>query len=307
MSKLNSVVALATLIGKSPEQVQVAEEKGELENVIAEFNNNSKVFSLTEISDLKQNTEKLFIDNLIKGNDIPQDLYNKVKGTVLEQTERRIKRNYEFDGEYNNFDELLDNIITTSAKQPNESKKEDIEKIKELETRLTDYAKTAQLNQDLKTQILNHEQILLQKTSEIENKYQTRILNEKLNEKIKQIPFADSDNEATRKALINGFEYNLRNSIDFKFSDEGKIVAYDKETQSLITDKVGGALDLSKVIENQVKASGLALKAVKQGDDIQSTTYSNGFKTREDVQKYIADKNIVGLQEQAELYAKLPV
>ena len=307
MSKLNSIVALAKIVGKTPEEVQIAEENGTLESVIIDFNAANKVFSLIDVQELKSNTEKAYVENLLTGNDIPSDIYNKVKGTILQKKERELKREFNFDGSHENFDDLINELIKSNSKQPNESKQSDLERIKELETQSVEYAKIAQQNLDFKNQILANDENLLTKTNEIHGHYQTRILNDKLGLELSKIPFADHDDPNILKLVKKGFEKDLKENVNFKFNDEGKIIAYKNSDNSLITDKVGNPLGLTNVIESELKIQKISMKKVKQGDNISSTSFQGGLKTTQDVNNHIKENNISSLSEQMKLHESISV
>lgn len=298
-TKLNSIVALANILGETPENIQIAEEKGELTGLIDKFNNGHKIFSLTELNEYGKNHQNNYIKTLLEGENIPSDLYNKIKGTALEQLERKIKRNYEFQEDYEGTEDLLEKLIASQSKQPNESKTEDLAKIKELEDRLNTFGEVMQKNEQFRNQILKHDEILNNKTSEITQKYQHKILSDKLNGLISKIPFNHGDNEFTLSLLKEGFQKSLNNNIEFGFDESDKIFAKSKETGALITDKVGSPLTLDKVIEKLVTDLKVPLREIKQGDNITSTPYNqNQAKSLEDVRKRIEEKPGMSIQEQ---------
>jgi len=307
--KLNSTVALAKILGQTPESVQLAEESETLTEMVNKFNDSNKVFSLSELSDYTKNTQTNQIKSIIEHDNIPSELYNKVKGTVMEQAERNFKREHDYTGDYDDFTGLINNIISDKSKQPNESKKEDLIKISDLESRLNDVGKTMQLNEQFRTQILQHEETLNQKTGEITQKYQSQILKDRMDRIIEKVPFADGDNDFTRELLKDGFINKLKKSTEFKFNETDDIVSYNRETGSLITNKVDGFQPFEKVIEQSVIDFNVPIKQIKEGDNITSTSYqqNGGINNIQDAQKYIEDNQIFGHQAQSEVFAKIPV
>ena len=296
-NKLNSTVALAGILGIEPQAVQIAEEKGELENIITKFKTDNQVFTLMELEDFKRNSEKSFIQKITSGdNQIPNELYNYIKGAVLEKIERKLKREYDFSGNYENFNDLVEGIISESSKQPAESKKEDLEKIAELENTVNEYMKTAQQAEKYRNQILQFEDEKNKTVNEITGKYQNRILSDKLSRLINQIPFDDSDNEFTANLLKDGFRNKLSESVEWKFDENDNIIAVNKTTGGLLTDKVGNPLDIDKVVKQYVTEFKVPLKQPKQGDNIKSNTYgTTTIKTIDDALKVAEQKGITGL------------
>jgi hypothetical protein len=303
---LSASVALAKIIGSTPEQVQEAEKSGTLDQVVQSFENEKQVFTVSELGTYANNVKQKYIKQLLDSNDndIPGDLYKKVKGTVMEQFERKIKRSYDFDGDYENAEDLVNKVIFDKSKKPADSKPEDLQKIKELTEKLNDFGDVMQKNQKFVQTIEQFEQSKQEELNSVRNKYQSMILDNRLSGVLDKIPFRD-ESEDMKEAMKNAFITKLNNTVEFKFDENDNLVPINIETKEVMQDNKLEPLSMESVISGLVEKNDFMLKQVKQGDNIVSTNGKRQvIKSQADAAKYITDNNITDLNAQSEVYGK---
>lgn len=119
------VAKLATLLNQKPEQVEKALNEGKLGEVIDSFVKDHTIMTNDEFEGLKTNlkTELIpevknqVIDEISGGSSIPKPIYDKVKGNVLEMTEKALSKKYDVN-EFNGIDDLVSKIVESHAKDP---------------------------------------------------------------------------------------------------------------------------------------------------------------------------------------------
>ncbi len=111
--KKEDVVAIAGLLKITAEEVTKAIEDGGVSDLVAKYNDGNKIFSNNDFSVFQENLKRQAMLDLDKTK-LPKDLYDYVKGSVLEKAEKGLAKKFgiaEFDG----LDGLVDKIIETKS------------------------------------------------------------------------------------------------------------------------------------------------------------------------------------------------
>lgn len=119
--KENDVVALAGLLGKSAEDVGAAIENGGVSEFIESYTGGHTIMASDDFDTFKTNLANQTISDLAKAERIPKPIYDRVKGTVLELTEKQVAEKHGV-SDYSGFDDLLNKVIT-KAENPTEDVK----------------------------------------------------------------------------------------------------------------------------------------------------------------------------------------
>jgi len=122
--KENDVAALASLLNKKPEDVSAALEGDGISGFIDEFKSGHEIFTSDELTGLKTNLQASFEAELSTRKDLPKPVYDRVKGAVLEMTEKELAGKFGIDS-YNGVSDLVNKIVESKAKNP-----EDVTKLK---------------------------------------------------------------------------------------------------------------------------------------------------------------------------------
>ncbi len=138
--KQEDVTALAALLNRTAEEVKAAEEGG-LSKLIDEFLPTVKVMPVQDFETLTENLKRQAITELDKTK-LPRDIFEYVKGSVLEQKEKALAKQYGVT-DYQNFDNLVEEIIKTKMKTPPDV---DTQKLKDRILELEDQHKTELAN-----------------------------------------------------------------------------------------------------------------------------------------------------------------
>ena len=306
--KLNSYTALGKIWKIEPKLIKEAEENGTLDELQGKFSNDNSVLSLAEKTEFARNLKDNYLKELETTPNLPQNLYDKIKGGVLEKQERVLKNAYDYDGKYANFNELLDGIITAKSKQPNESKSADVEMIKDLRKQISTTGDVAQQNLTLRNTVTGFEDAKKVEIDSLISKYETDKRNNLIERNIKKIPFEYYDDKNMKVLAESGFKSAFNDKVEIKFNDELIPIYYDKTTGIRIDNGVGTAMKTADVFAKIVKEGNVTLKKVTGGADIQSSKGGvNVIRTMDDARKYIEDNKITDMDKQFEIFDKIPV
>jgi len=115
--KENDVAALASLLNKKPEDVSAALEGDGISGLIDEFKTGHEIFTSTELDSLKTNLQNSFDAELVNRKELPKPVYDRIKGGVLEMTEKELAGKFGIDS-YNGVTDLVNKIVESKAKSP---------------------------------------------------------------------------------------------------------------------------------------------------------------------------------------------
>ena len=134
--KQEDVTALAALLNLTAEDVKAAEEGG-LSELINQFLPTVKIMPVKDFDTFTENLKRQAITELDKTK-LPREVFEYVKGSVLEQKEKSLAKQYGVT-DYQNFDNLVEEIIKTKMKTPPDV---DTQKLKDRIVELEDQHKT---------------------------------------------------------------------------------------------------------------------------------------------------------------------
>ncbi len=265
-------VAFAELLGLSADVVNKAIDEKNLAQLISDY----KVFTKTEYDKLLDNVSRQAIDVLKDTKkELPPEIYNRVRGTVLETEENRLKKKYGYTGEHTNIQDLMEKIVSSQV----ETVKNDSELTKE--------------NQRLKELVKKNDTEWESKLNEAKAETGNYIINESLAKAISSIPIDAPDDtlEELRSVIINNFKSNS----NVKY-EGGKIIVSDRNGKPF-TDKVGDPLQLADVVKETLPKF-VKLRQASGGRETETQVVKgNGLatiKNRDDLTKYFADNKIAG-------------
>jgi len=190
--KQEDVAALAGLLNSTAEEVGHAVENGTVSELINGFLPTVRIFAEKDFQTLSENLKRQALMEIDKTK-LPKDIYDYVKGSVLEKAEKTLARQYGVD-KYEGFDNLVEEIIKTKSKTPSD------EETKALKQRIIE------IETDYKSRL------------EMERKsYENRFIDAELNRVIGEIPIdaegakLENQQEIVRAMVKSKFAFNIDN------------------------------------------------------------------------------------------------
>ena len=113
--KQEDVVALAALLNYTAEDVKTAVDNGGISELINGFLPTVKIMPEKDFATYSENLKRQAISELDKTK-LPRDVYEYVKGSVLEKTERELAKKHGITENFNGVDDLVEQIIKTKTK-----------------------------------------------------------------------------------------------------------------------------------------------------------------------------------------------
>lgn len=111
--KENDVAELAGLLNVTAEEVNGAVENGTVSELINNFRGQTKIFANADFDTYQANLKKQALTELDKNN-LPQPIYEYVKGSVLEKVERELAKEHGLQAKP--IKQLVEEIISTKTK-----------------------------------------------------------------------------------------------------------------------------------------------------------------------------------------------
>lgn len=82
----NDVAAIAQLFGKPKEEISTAITNGGVSTLVADFTASKKIMTQEDFDKYQENYRQVVINDLVSNkHDLPQAIYEYVKGSVLEK------------------------------------------------------------------------------------------------------------------------------------------------------------------------------------------------------------------------------
>lgn len=142
MSKEKSVAELAGLLLSTAEEVDRAIEDGTISDVIKNFTSQVKIMSNQDFDTFSKNLKSQALTELDKNN-LPQPIYEYVKGSVLEKLEREIAKENGLTAKP--IKQLIEDVIVAKTKtNPDDESKRLKQQIVDLENEWSNKLNTAQ-------------------------------------------------------------------------------------------------------------------------------------------------------------------
>ena len=228
-----NVEQLAALLEEKPEVVKEAleDETGEKFNgLINQYRDSRKIFTTEELIKKIDNSNQEFIDKIASdGQQIPQKLYNRVKGNAFEKYEKQRAAEYGIE-KWENLDDLNNQII---AKKIAESGNTSNDLLEEKETKI----------KELKNLVLEADKGKEKEIAEVRGIVGREMNNFNISNAINSV-----DIEAEGELLENQREILdavFRRDHDFEFR-EGKTVVL--KNGEILKNKVGDPLSVDEVL-----------------------------------------------------------
>lgn len=222
MNKLT--VAMAERL-KIPADVLDKPEE-EIQSVIESLSD-VHVFTTDELNTLKRNQMDVAIEVLSDPiNKLPQPIYKRVQGTVLETTEGRLKKKFGYSGEYTGIDDLVEKIVKTSA----------------TDTEIS--AKYENLRSEFKKLEAEKDNAVTEAKKEVDS----YIISDNLYKAVSKLPLKVPDDaiDEVREVVINNFL--MKNDLK---RENGKIIVSKKNGEKYV-DRTLEPLELTEVLKQNL-------------------------------------------------------
>ena len=244
--KENDVAAFATLFNTTAENVNQAIENGTVSELINGFKTGNKIMPNADFDTFQTNLKRQALTELDKNN-LPKDVYDYVKASVKEKTERQLAKQYGI-SDYQNLDHLVESIIKTKT---NTTPDEDVKALKQ---RITDMEADHQL-----------------KIESIGKQHETRFIDNELKRVIGKLPIdADGAKLENQQEIVMAMV-----KAKFNFSIDGDNIVTFKDGKPVRDTKLD-PVPMAKIIEEFAKDYvNLRLDQGGRGD----SSSHNGSKT----------------------------
>jgi len=151
-----SVEALSSLLGIESEILKASLKDDTLDSRIADFKAKQKILPVSDFEKLSSNLQREAVTKYqaeladkIKSGDIEPELYKPMKGKVLEMEEKKLAKKYGI-MDYDNLEDLIDKVKTTSGGNADSELTKKIEDLKKVNKLLEEKAQEAERNSDKK-------------------------------------------------------------------------------------------------------------------------------------------------------------
>jgi hypothetical protein len=260
--KENDVVAVASLLGKEQKEVVDALENGGIDGWINDFKTGNKIMTTADFDQREKNLKEVLVGEIAAGEKVPQLIYNRVKGDVLEMTEKNLAKQYNVES-FDNFDDLIGKLVT-KTKNPTDTESE----LKNQITKLTEA----------------HEESL--KTERSKN--DKRFVNLRLREAVNGLDIdAEGDKLNTQRDIVQTmFEANHKFEVN---DDKVVVLKRNGEEWDVVKDSKLDPIPVASVLE-EYATSVINLKSSGSGGrgDSSSTSGTKSISAS----KYLKDKGI---------------
>jgi hypothetical protein len=259
--KENDVVALATLLNKKPEDVSAALEGDGIGGFINEFKTGNTIMSLTDFSKRETNLKDQVIGEIASSQSIPQPIYNRVKGDVLEMTEKKLAEKYKVD-QYESFDDLINKLVTKAENPTSDA--------------------------ELKAQITKLTEEHSQEVDRLKNENNNRFVSLRVGEAVRGLNIdADGDKLNVQREIVSTmFNSNHKFEVD---GDNVIVLRKKGDAWEKVTDAKLDPIPVSDVLAEYAKGI-VNLKSSDSGGrgDSSSTSSSKTVSAS----KYLKDNNL---------------
>jgi hypothetical protein len=251
MKNKQLLVALSRLL-KVDETVIIesADKEDGDDSIIKDYATKFKAYTADELSTLIKNSNKQFLESAdFDINEVPKPLYNKIKGAVLEKTEKDISKEHGI-SEYKGLNDLIAKLAEKSGKG--------------------EKADEALLNQ------INHLKNAVAEKEEAFNQLQNKIVNDEIAREfsvaVSSLPLDyDEDILPKQKRLLESAF-----SSEYKITKkEDKIIVLDNDEKPVL-DKLADPAKISDVVKTFAEGYGFKFKAEDTGGRGQGSSKTEG-------------------------------
>jgi len=224
------------------------------------------------------------LTELAKKGELPQDLYNPIKGAVTERLEKDLSKKYEVT-EFNGVFDLVDKAIKTNA-----AKSDD----KQLQELIREHDELKQVNLNL---VKEKDEAVLAAKQEYEGKVLTRDKRDHIN----AIPFDFSDVEETELEKVTASRRKILQDVfdsrySLSFNGDDKVIVKDKNDSPVIIEATRDPMPVTDVMKNIATELGLKLVSPESGGQGGRSSGESGsakFKNENDFYDYCESKKIL--------------
>lgn len=236
-------VAIARLLKVDEKVIETASdnEAGD-DSIIRDFDSKNKAFSTEELGTLLKNSNEQFLEKAdFEITKVPQNLYAKIAGAVLEKKEKTLAKDHGV-SEYKDLNDLLTKIVESKAgKGLDEATKQQIE--------------------TLKQSVATLEREKVEAVTQAEGKFNSQLSGIDFNTALKSLgmDYEESAKEKQEKLLASTFLQEHK--LDRK---NNKTIVLDKEGKPLL-NKLGEPMSVSDVLKPFAQSYDFKIKEVDAG------------------------------------------
>jgi len=303
------VKLLATLFAVSPDAVKAAienDDNADIKQLVSAFEEGSTVFTAADLATKINNAGKAFVDNIVDNKlEVPQNLYNMVKGTIIEMFEKEARKTEGFEVSGDGIESLVKDIVKAGVESV------DVESgDAALEAKIVEKdAKIKTLQDNIEKMETEHETAIGKANTESEDYIVNDHIEKAVNSLLFDVP-EDKKEEAT-KDMREMVKTHFNNNFAVSRKD-GKVVATNKGTGKVAVDNLDNPLDLAAVVRDnlpsyvKLKDSPKGGRGSSSSEEDTETGYGT-IKTMEDFAELAEKEGIdhVNSKEGAELLAKV--
>lgn len=221
--KQEDVTALAGLLNSTADDVKAADENGGLSKLIDSFLPTVKMMPVKDFETFTENLKRQAITDLDKTK-LPREVFEYVKGSVLEQKEKTLAKQYNVT-DYQNFDNLVEEIIKTKMKTPPDA---DTQKLKD---------RIVELEEQHKSELAN-----------VSKTFDNRFIDMELNRAINELPIeAEGDKLKNQQEVVRAM---VKAKHAFAVENDKILTIRDGKT---VTDTKLDPVPLSEVVYGVAK------------------------------------------------------
>ena len=272
-----NVEALAALLSLQQDVVKKAIEDDTLDSSIKSFKEGNVIYKTDDFNTLLANAKTEAVKELGSGDRYPPEVYNPIKGAVLEMEEKEFLKTFKEAEEFKGLP-LRDMQTKTIAKikSGKVSDEKDKLRIKELEDAIeTEIGKTAKI------------------TEEADNRVNNYLIDREKQNAVDSLSIdAEGEKLDIQKELVHGMGDRY---FEFKV-EENKVIVSDRKTGDVIKDKLRNPLSYADVLLQEAP-KWVTLKDVSDGGrgDADTTPTTNkglrGIKDMKDFNAYLMKEN----------------
>lgn len=210
--KQEDVTALAALLNTTAENVSQAIEEGKVSELITGFATTNQVMPKDDFAILRDNLKKQALSEIDKTK-LPKDVYDYVKGSVLEKTEKELARQYGV-AEYTNLNGLVEEIIKTKTKTTPD---EETSKLKQ---------RIVEIENEKKTEV-----------ESVRKTFENKFIDTELNRVIAELPIdAEGEKLVNQQRIVRAM---IKETFNFQLEGDGIMAIKDgKPVQDTKLDPV---------------------------------------------------------------------
>ena len=279
MKNKQLIVALSKLfkVEESVIEADLLNENG-TDILVKDYSSKYNAYTAEELARMIENSNKRYLETAnFPINEVPRELYNKVKAAAFESIEKDLAKEHEIT-EYNGLKDLVSKAIS----KINSGKGNQDEKDKQIEL--------------LKSNLLKAEQDKESAVNELKTKFEGEFISRDLNSALKALPLDYEGDVLDKQSKLLTSAFNS----EYKLGRKGEhTVVLDKDGKPVL-DKLGDPQPVSEVIKSFATGYGFKIKEADPGGrGTGSSTTSSPLKGK-DFNAYLEEKGIKPMTDEAD-------